>query len=166
MMLLPELEERRRAARHALDAATSGDVVELCQQYLALLAEYRAELFKLPHALGLRQWPEAVLWEDLCNIRGTIRAAIEEVTRERNGTEALLRSFTSVSGYEAVETLNRRKYQGHDDWELRAGGVTRCGGDPAGERMSVLEAVNLAGLLRREEHVARSAAPGLGGLTR
>lgn len=159
MLLLKEFEERRLGARRALDEATSGNVVELCQQYLALLAEYRAELFKLPHTLGLYQWSGAFPWEDLVDIRKAIRVAIEEVTRERNGTERLLHSFTSVSGYEAVETLNRRKYQGHDDWELKAGGVARYSGDRAGERMTVLEAVDLAGLLRREEHVARSAAP-------
>jgi hypothetical protein len=158
MLLLPEFEERRQDSRRALDRATSDNVVELCKQYLALLAEYRAELYKLPSTLGLYQWPGAFIWEDVCNIRKAIRAAIENVTRERNGTEALLLSFTSVSGYEAVQTLNRQKYQGHDDWELRAGGVARYGGGLAGERMTVLEAVNLACLLRREEHVARRAA--------
>lgn len=158
MMLLTETEERRLAARHALDRATSDNVVELCKQYLALLAEYRAELYKLPHTLGLYQWPEAFLWEDLCNIRKSIRDAIENVTRERNGTEALLLSFTSVSGYEAVKTLNRQKFNGHDDWELRGGRVARHTGDLAGDRMSVLEAVDLACLLRRKEHVARGVA--------
>jgi hypothetical protein len=158
MMLLTEFEERRQDARHALDRATSGNVVELCKQYLALLAEYRAELFKLPHTLGLYQWSGAFMWEDIVNIRKSIRGAIEEVTRERNGTEALLLSFTSVSGYQAVETFNRQKYQGHDDWELRAGGVARYAGGSACERMTVLEAVDLASLLRREEHVARGAA--------
>jgi hypothetical protein len=158
MILLTECEERRQVARQALDRATSGNVVELCQQYLAQLAEYRAELFKLPYTLGLYQWTGAFLWQDLVNIRGAIRAAIENVTRERNETEALILSFTSVSGYEAVETLNRQKYRGHDDWELKAGGVTRQSGERACERMTVLEAVDLASLLRREEHVARRAA--------
>ena len=78
----------------------------------------------------------------------------------RRGTEALFRSLTSVSGYEAVETLNRQKYKGHDDWELRAGGVARFRGNIAEERMTVLEAVNTAGLLRREEHVARRTLVG------
>jgi hypothetical protein len=158
MMLLPEFEERRQGARHALDGATSGNVVELCKQYLALLAEYRSELYKLPDTLGIKQWSGACLWEDVGNVRKVVRAAIENVTRERNGTEALLLSFISVSGYEAVKTLNRRKHKGHDDWELRAGGVALYRGDLAGERMTVLEAVALAGLLRREEHVARAAA--------
>jgi hypothetical protein len=81
--------------------------------------------------------------------------AIEKTTRERNETEALLFSFTSVSGYEAVETFNRHKYKGYDDWQLRAGGVVRFSGDITGERMSVQEAVDTASVLRREEHIAR-----------
>jgi len=63
-----------------------------------------------------------------------------------------------VSGYEAVETFNRQKYMGHDDWELRAGGVSRFSRDMVVETMTVLEAVDLASLLRREEHIARGAA--------
>ena len=145
-------------ARHALDNATSDNIVGLCKQYLALLAEYRAELYKLPDALGVNQWSGPFLWEDVDNARKAIRAAIEKTTRERNGTEALLLSFTSVSGYEAVETFNRQKYKGYTDWELRAGGVVRFSGDIAGERMAVQEAVDTASLLRREEHIARSAA--------
>jgi hypothetical protein len=155
-MLLMEFEERRQRARHALDGATSDNVVEVCQQYLALLAEYRAELYKLPRARGLHQEARDLMREEIVKFRKDVRTAIENVTRERNEAEALLLSFTSVSGYEAVETLNRQRYHGHDDWELRAGGVVRYSGGRAGERMSVLEAVDLASLLRREEHVARS----------
>ena len=55
MMLLPELEVEGTAPARS-DAATSGNIVELCQQYLALLAEYRAELYKLPDTLGIDQW--------------------------------------------------------------------------------------------------------------
>jgi hypothetical protein len=158
MMLLQELEESRQRARRALDGATSENVVELCRQYLAQLAEYRAGLFKLRDTLGINRPPGSFLPEGVGGARKAVRAALENVTRERNATEALLISFTSVSGYEAVETLNRRKYKGHDDWELRAGRVARNGGDFPDERMTVLEAVDLAGLLRREEHVARTAA--------
>lgn len=157
-MLFPELEERMRHARQALDGAASDNIIELCKQYLTLLAEYRTELYKLPDALGIKQWSGSFLWQDVDHARKEIRAAIEKTTRERNGTEALLFSFTSVSGYGAVETFNRQKYKGYDDWELRAGGVVRFSGDIAGERMAVQEAVDTAGLLRREEHIARSAA--------
>src|SRR5437868_2028774 len=143
-MLLPALENKLRRAARAFDGATADNVVELCKQYLALLAEYRAELYKLPGTLGVNQWSGSFLLEDVVNVRKAIRAAIEKTTRERNRTEALLRSFISVSGYEAVETLNRHKYQGHDGWELRAGGVARFGGAVAGGRMTVLEAVRAA----------------------
>ena len=157
-MLFPELAERMQCARHALGRATSDNLIALCKQYLTLLAEYRTELYKLPDTLGFKQWAGPCLWEDVANVRRTIRAAIEHTTRERNATEALLRSFTAVSGYEAVELFNRRKYRGHADWVSRAGGVVRFNGDLAGDRMTVQEAVNTASLLRREEHIARSAA--------
>jgi hypothetical protein len=157
-MLLPDLDERLRRARLALAGAASGNIIELCRQYLALLAEYRAELYKLPDRLGINQWSGPCLWEDVGNARKAIRAAIEQTTRERHGTEALLLSFTSLSGYEAVDTFNRQTYQGHDDWELRAGGVARfCGGVACG-RMTVLDAVETASLLRREEHITRGAS--------
>jgi hypothetical protein len=156
-MLFPALEIKLRRAAQAFDAATTDNIVELCRQYLALLADYRAELYKLPRTLGVNQWTGSFLWEDVANFRKAVRAAIEETTRERNRTEALLNSFISVSGYGAVETFNRQKYKGHDDWELRAGGVARFSRDVACERLTVLEAVNIASLLRREEHVARCA---------
>ena len=157
-MLFPAMENRLRRAVRAFDAATTDNVVELCRQYLALLAEYRAELYKLPGALGVNRWSGSFLWDDVTNFKKAIRAAIEKTTQERNRTEALLLSFISVSGYEAVETFNRQRYKGHNDWELRAGGVARFSSDVACERMSVLEAVDIASLLRREEHVARAAS--------
>src|SRR5215211_4053341 len=158
-MLFPALENKLCRAADAFDAATTDNLVELCKQYLALLAEYRAELYKLPGTLGVNQWSGSFLWDDIANVRKTVRAAIEKTTRERNEIEALLLSFISVSGYEAVETFNRQKYLGHNDWELRAGGVSRFSRDTAVETMTVLEAVDVASLLRREEHVARAAEP-------
>lgn len=145
-------------ARHALDKATSGNIIELCKQYLALLAEYRAELYKLTATSGSKRWPGPCLWEDGDNARKAIRVAIENITRERNRTEALLLSFTSVSGYEAVATFNGQKYKDYDDWELRAGGVVRLSGGTVGERMTIQEAVDTASLLRREAHITRTAA--------
>src|SRR5204863_3901009 len=131
-MLFPALEERMQHARHALAGATSDSIIELCKQYLVLLAEYRTELYKLPDALGFKQWAGPFLWEDVGNVRRAIRDAIEQLTLERNETEALLHSFTAVSGYGAVETFNRRKYRGYADWELRAGGVARFSGQIVG----------------------------------
>jgi hypothetical protein len=156
-MLFPELEERLRQAKLALDGATSGNIVELCRRYIALLAAYRAELYTLPEALGLNRRSGSSLSDDVGGDRKAVRAAIEETTRERHGIEALLLSFTSLSGYQAVETFNRRHFKGHADWELRAGGVARFCGGVASERMTVMEAVEAASLLLREEHIARSA---------
>lgn len=157
-MLYPELEAQVGDARRALSEATSENIIELCKEYLALLAEYRGELYKLPETpgLNLRSGSHSSP-EDLAGLRKAIRVAIENTTQERNETTELLRSFTAVSGYEAVETFNRRKYQGYDNWKLSAGGVSL--NDPAdGHRITIQEAVNTASLLRREEHVAQSSA--------
>jgi hypothetical protein len=152
-MLYPALEEKLRKAKLALDGATSESIVELCKQYLALLAEYRAELYKLPNTLELNSRARSSSSrEDVDETRKEVRTAIEHTTQERNRVGALIISFTAVSGYEATATLNRLKYKGHDNWELRAGGVRW--GDSTNRRMTVQEAVEVASLLRREEHIA------------
>jgi hypothetical protein len=153
-----ELEEKLRNVRLALDGATSENIIELCKRYLALLAEYRAELYKLPATLDLN--PQTKTSSSRENVNGTrkaVRAAIEHTTQERHQTEALLISFTAISGYEAVETFNRQKYEGHNDWSLSSGGVSFKDGS-GGRRMTIQEAVDTASLLRREEHVAQNAA--------
>ena len=157
-MLYPKLEKRLHRARHALERATSENVIELCKQYLVLLDEYRCELYKLSGASGINSWSQTSLSsEEIDKTRRTVRVAIENSTQERNRTGTLLRSFIAVSGYEAVETLNRRKYKGHDDWELRAGGVKFIGGIDA-DRMTIQEAVAKTSMLRREEYVAQNSA--------
>jgi hypothetical protein len=159
-MLYPALEERLRKARLALDGATSESIVELCKQYLALLAEYRAELYKLPDTLQLNPHSTSSSSRaEISDTRKEVRAAIEATTGEREWAEGLILWFTAVSGYGAVETLNRGRFRGHDNWELRAGGVRRNGGTDA-ERMTVQDAVAAASLLRREEHIAQTAARG------
>ena len=157
-MLYPVLEEQLRKARLALDAASSDSIVELCKQYLALLAEYRAELYKLPDTLQLNRHPKAsAARAEVSDIRKEVRAAIEATTSEREWAEGLILWFTAVSGYGAVETLNRGRFRGHDNGEWRAGGVRRRGGTDA-ERMTVQDAVDAASLLRREEYIAQTAA--------
>ncbi|HEX8890119.1 MAG TPA: hypothetical protein VF779_13260 [Pyrinomonadaceae bacterium] len=152
-MLYPALEEKLLKARLALDGATSESIIELCKQYLALLDEYRAELYKLPDTLELNsRTRSSSSREDIDETRKEVRTAIEHTTQERNRAEALILSFTAVSGYEATATLNRLKYNGHDDWELRAGGVRW--GDNTNKRMTVQEAVEVVSLLRREEYIA------------
>lgn len=155
-MLYPSLEEKLRDARLALGGATSGNIIELCKHYLALLAEYRGELYRLPDKLDLNPRPSSSSSRaDVDGTRKAIRAAIEHTTQERHQTEALLLSFTAVSGYAAVETFNRQRYKGRGDWKLSAGGVSFSDG-VGGLRMTIQEAVETAGLLRREEHVARN----------
>jgi hypothetical protein len=140
-----------------VNSATSESIVKQCQEYLALLAEYRNQLYDLRGTPGLNQQSPS-LTEEVPE-RKMIREAIERTTRERNRTQLLLLSFTTVSGYEAVEIFNRRNYGGHDDWELRASGVKFRGGDNS-DLMTVQEAVDLASLLRREDHLAQKCPPG------
>ena len=155
-MLYPQLEQRLQASEHALNRATSESIVEQCKQYLGLLAEYRGRLFELQGTTAVSREPVSPSLSEEVPDRKTIRDAIERTTRERNRTQLLLLSFTTVSGYEAVEIFNQRKYEGHDDWELRASGVKFRGGDD-NDLMTIQEAVDLAGMLRREDHVAQNS---------
>jgi hypothetical protein len=153
-MMNPLLEQQLSQAKHALSRATSDDIIKRCKQYLALLAEYRSTLYDLQGTPAINQQSaSSTVTKDGGNTRKVIRAAIENTTRERNGTEMLLLSLATLSGYQAVEIFNRRKYEGHNDWELRASGVKFSGGTGR-DLLTINEAVNIAGLLRREEHVA------------
>jgi len=152
-MLYPQLEQKLQASKQAIDRATSESIVKQCQEYLVLLAEYRSQLYELQP--GLNQKSASPSLSEEVPDRKTIREAIERTTQERNRTQLLLLSFTTVSGYEAVEIFNRRNYGGHDDWELRASGVKFRGGDNS-DLMTVQEAVDLASLLRREDHLAQN----------
>ena len=155
-MLYSQLEQRLQASKQALNRATSESIVEQCKQYLALLAEYRGRLYELQGVPAVsQQFDSPSLTEEVPD-RKTIREAIERTTRERNRTQLLLFSLTTVSGYEAVEMFNQRKYEGHDDWELRASGVKFHDGDDS-DLMTIQEAVDLAGMLRREDYVAQNA---------
>jgi hypothetical protein len=156
-MLYPQLEQKLQASKQAIDRATSESIVKQCQEYLALLAEYRSQLYELQP--GLNQKSASPSLSEEVPDRKTIREAIERTTQERNRTQLLLLSFTTVSGYEAVEIFNRRNYGGHDDWELRASGVKFRGGDNS-DLMTVQEAVYLASLLRREDHLSQNCPPG------
>ena len=155
-MLYPQLEQRLQASKQAVNSATSESIVKQCKEYLALLAEYRNQLYELQVKPGLDQQSASPPLSEEVLDRKTIREAIERTTRERNRTQLLLLSFTTVSGYEAVEIFNQRKYEGHDDWELRASGVKFRGGDN-NDLMTIQEAVDLASMLRREAHLAQTA---------
>ena len=155
-MIYAQLEQRLEASKQAVNRATSESIVEHCQQYLALLAEYRSRLYELQGTPAVNQKSASPSLSEEVPDRKTIREAIEKTTRDRNRIQLLLLSFTTVSGYEAVEIFNQRKYEGHDDWELRASGVKFRGGDNS-DLMTIQEAVDLAGLLRREDYVAQNA---------
>jgi hypothetical protein len=155
-MMYPQLEKKLDHARLALKGATGENIIELCKRYLAVLAEYRSKLYELQWTSRTRQ-RFASSPENLALTRRAIRAAIENTTKERHGTEMLLFSFTTVSGYEAVEIFNRQKYEGRDDWELRASGL-RSAGKSGDDVMTIQEAVDIASLLRREEYIAQNAA--------
>lgn len=156
-MLYPQLEEQLSHARHDLRLATSENIVYLCKHYLALLSEYRGKLYELQGTPGINQQStSSTSPQDVSDARKAVRAAIENTTKERNGTEMLLLSITTVSGYEAVEIFNKRNYEGHSDWELRSSGVKFSGGGGR-DLLTIQEAVDIAGLLRREELVAAQA---------
>jgi hypothetical protein len=157
-MIHPQLKQKLHQAQRALEAATSDNIVELCKRYLTLLAESRRQLYELRTIS--QPSTSFTSTESLSDTRKSIRAAIEKTTQERNRTELLLLSITTISGYEAVEMLNRRHYGGYSDWELRASGVKPTN-SAAQYLMTVREAVDLASLLRREDCVSQNAARAL-----
>ena len=154
-MLIIELlvNEKLIKAEFALNRANSGDIVALCREYLRLLNEYRDELYKL-RGLPESTLPKSSLARELTEqVRKSIRTAIEITTRERNKMELLLKSFTSISGYEAVDTFNRLKYRGLDNWELKANSINSH--QPDGfDQIAMQEAIETASLLRREAYLA------------
>jgi hypothetical protein len=155
-MIYPELEQKLAASKLAVNRATSGTIIGQCRVHLALLAEYRSRLYEL-EVPGVRQESASTGLTEGVPDRKAIREAIETTTHERNRTQVLLLSFTTVSGYEAVEIFNERKYQGHEDWELQASGV-RFRGPDNNNLMTIREAVDLASLLRRDDYVAQNAS--------
>ena len=155
-MFYPELEKRLQASKLAVNRATRETIIEQCKAHLGMLAEYRSRLYELEVPGTGQQSLSTLLTEEVLD-RKAIREAIEKTTHERNRTQVLLLSFTTVSGNEAVEIFNEQKYQGHEDWELHASGVRfRDAGNT--DLMTIREAVHLASLLRRDDYVAQNAS--------
>jgi len=154
-MLIIEMlvNENLIKAESALNGANSENIVQLCGQYLQVLTDYRQELYKIREIpeINLEQ-PSLLARELIDQVRKTIRSAIEITTRERNRTELLLASFTTISGYEVVNTFNQLKYKGFDNWELKANAVysQNNGGF---EQIAIQEAIEDASLLRRESYI-------------
>lgn len=154
-MLMVELlvNENLLKAEFALNQANSGNIIELCREYLRVLTEYRDELYKLRGSPEITLQQSSSLARELTQqVRKAIRSALEITTRERNKTESLLESFTSISGYEAIDTFNRLKYKGFDDWQLGANSI-RPGNNGNDGQMTMQEAVDMASLLRREAFI-------------
>lgn len=154
-MLIVELlvNEKLLKAEFALNQANSGNIIELCREYLQVLNEYRDELYKLRGSPEIALQQSSSLARELTQqVRKAIRSAAEITTRERNKTESLLESFTSISGYEAIDTFNRLKYKGFDDWELGANSI-HSGNNGNDGGMNIQEAVDTASLLRREAYI-------------
>lgn len=142
-------------AESALNKADSGNIIELCRNYLAVLNDYRDELSKLRGAPEISFQKSSPLARELTGqVRKAIRGAIEITTSERRLTEALLDSFTAISGYKAADTFNHLKYKGFDNWRMQPGGV-RPGENGDDELLSVQEAVETASLLRREAYITQ-----------
>jgi hypothetical protein len=140
-------------AELSLERATSGNIVELCQNYLLLLTEYRDQLLELRGLPEINlQITTAFARELVQQSRNAVRKAVEITVRERNRTEALLNSFTTINVHDAAETFNRLRYLGAVNWETGPGGV-RFSGDEEPVQMTVREAVEMAGRLRREAYV-------------
>lgn len=152
--LLILVNENILNAEIALQQATSENVVQLCRDYLALLSIYRDRLYELRGAPEIcLQQPSAIARELVEQTRKAIRTSVEITTKARNEIEFLLKSLTSINGFEAATTFNRLKYQGFDNWEVKAGGL-RLKNETGDKRMSIQEAVDTAGRLRREAYIA------------
>ncbi len=155
-MLITELllNENLLNAEFALKQSNSENIVENCQTYLLLLNEYMDALHKLRGRPEINLHQSSSLARELIEqTRKTIRTAVEITTRERNQTESLLKSFTLISGYEAVKTLNQLEYKGFAEWELRANEV-RLKNDDHNEKLTVQEAVGVAAQLRRKAYIS------------
>lgn len=140
-------------AELALEKASADDVVELGNRYLEKLKEYREQLHQLGGIPEIDFAQQSRLGRELIEqSRRAVRAAIEVTTNERNRVESLVDSFTLINGWDAATTFNRLKHMDSTDWEL-AGTEVRIASN--GERMTVTEAVETAGRLRREAYITR-----------
>ncbi|HEX8734362.1 MAG TPA: hypothetical protein VF721_03505 [Pyrinomonadaceae bacterium] len=154
-MLITNLlvNEKLLHAEQSLKKATCDNIVELCEKYLLLLNEYRDELYKFRGTPEINLQASSTFARELVDqTRKAIRSAVETTTRQRNEIESLLKSFTIISGYDAVKTFNQLEYKGFSEWELRANQV-RLKTDTNNEHFTIQEAVETASLLRRQAYV-------------
>ena len=144
------VNKQLRQADADMRAGTPDDVVAHAESYMLLLEEHIVRLRDLkgiPRTSDAMQSPFAL--ELVEQIRGAMRSAIEHATNERNRIEALISSFTMVSGWAAVETFNLLAYRNACDWSLIGSQVRNIS---KGATMTVTDAVLEAKRLRRESY--------------
>jgi hypothetical protein len=154
-MRYPQLEENLRKSQSDLAEATSENVIERCEKYLILIANYRKELYKFRGTPEINLQDSYLPSEEVISIRKEIRAAVTNLTLEHKRVESLLKSFTTINGFEAAQIFNSHKYKGYSNWELKAGGVRFQGGTET-DRIAIHEAVDTASRLRREEYTNKN----------
>ena len=137
-------------AQADMRGGTPDEVLENAESYLLLIEEYLERLRGLKGIPSIGDGGESPFAIELVEqIRGAVRSSIEEVTTERNRIESLIGSFTKVSGWSAVETLNAYGFRGVCDWELIGTSVRNASN---GADMTIQEAVVEAKRLRREAY--------------
>lgn len=149
------INEKVADAEFSLKQANSENIVERCKNYLHILNQYHDELCKIGDqpAINNMSHYSPFLTELATQTRNSVQTAALLTNRERCQTEALLKSFTSISGYEAVRTFNLLEYKGFSDWELRANQV-RLINDNNNESFTVEESIEIAGHLRRTAYIS------------
>lgn len=155
-MLIIEMlfNEKLIKAESDLNRANSDNIIALCREFLQILTEYREDLYKLRGSPKINLQQTSGLAHELVEqVRKVIRSTVEITTQKRNETQLLLESFTSISGYEAIETFNRLKYRGFDNWELKANSINSQN-NGGFEQIAMQEAIETASLLRREAYIA------------
>lgn len=145
-------EDVARAERD-FEMATSGNIVELCTEYLRVLDHYRQ------HLLNLQAIPEINFAENSNFVRElsqqsrkAVQATVELTETAHRLIESLLNSFTSINPRAAADTFNRLRFKDSGDWETDGSSVF-VQNAPDAEKMGADEAQETAGRLRREAYV-------------
>lgn len=130
----------------------------MCKEYLAALDKFRSELYKFQGAdeISLQQ-ADPALHEKALGKRREIYLALTQTVQEINQTNVLLSRLTSMSGHETIETFNRLRYRGRENWGCRGGKVRFAGGTDA-DQILIQQAVETAVKLRCEEYINSSRA--------
>jgi len=146
------INEDVTAAKGFVDDSGADNVIEHCLGYLKSLEEYRGQLLVLVNlpesAIKARS---AFSREMVSQARAAIEAAVEITLSESKRIQALLSSFTSISIYEAADTLNTFRYEGSNNWEADPVGLKYSNGFNKGF-IPTVEALEVASRLRREAY--------------